>query len=130
MKNLLIVLAVAVVAVWAYRSFAASTPAVPADPVTGMIGNDLKFKAQAGVTVRMSMLHGAMTRMMVSGAIDPVVGKPVLDDLDRLHAEVEDAKRQLLLLGDTAEQIATWLRTLNWDDFQATEARFRMMVGA
>jgi hypothetical protein len=52
-----------------------------------------------------------------------VVGKPVLDDLDRLHAEVEDAKRQLLLLGIPQSRSPTWLRTLNWDDFQDTEAR-------
>lgn len=130
MKNLLIVVVIALIGIWAYRTFASGPPAASADPVTGMIGNDLKFKAQAELTVRMSYLRGAMKQMMAAGAIDPVVGKPVLDDLDRLHVEVEDAKRQLLLLGDKADRIANWLRTLNWEEFQDTEAQFRKMVGA
>jgi hypothetical protein len=102
---------------------------LPADPVTSQIGLDLKVKAQAEMTVRITMLRNSMKQMMAAGAIDPVVGKPVLDDLDHLHADVEDTKHKLLQLGDSPSQVTNWLRTLQWGDFQDTEALFRKMVG-
>jgi len=129
MKTLLIIAALVCLAVWAYGHFAANAPAAVSDPLSGMVGEDLKAKVQAEVTVRMSMLRGSMQQLMAAGAIDPVVGKPVLDDLDRLHGAVSESQRQLVQLGDTPERVANWLRTLGWKDFQDIEARFRAMVG-
>jgi hypothetical protein len=128
MKTLLISAALVCLAVWAYGRFAAAAPTA-SDPVTGMIGEDLKGKVQAEITVRMSVLRGSMQQLMAAGAIDQVVGKPVLDELDRLHREVDDAQRQLVQLGDSPERVAGWLRNLGWKDFQDLEARFRAMVG-
>jgi hypothetical protein len=129
MKTLLIIAALVCVAAWAYGHFAASGAPTAADPVTGMIGEDLKGKVQAEVTVRMAMLRGSMQQLMAAGAIDPVVGKPVLDQLDQLHGVVNDSQRQLVQLGDSPDRVANWLRTLGWKDFQDIEARFRAMVG-
>ncbi len=128
MKTLLIIAALACVAFWAYGRFAASAPAV-SDPVTAMVGEDLKGKVQAEITVRMTVLRGSMQQLMAAGAIDQVVAKPVLDDLDRLHGAVTDSQRQLVQLGDSPERVANWLRALGWKDFQDIEARFRAMVG-
>jgi hypothetical protein len=128
MKTLLIIAALACLAVWAYGRFAAEAPKL-SDPVTGMVSEDLKGKVQAEITVRMTMLRGSMQQLMAAGAIDAVVGKPVLDELDRLHGEVDDSQRQLVKLGDSPERVAGWLRNLGWKDFQDIEARFRAMVG-
>ncbi len=35
----------------------------------------------------------------------------------------------LVQLGDSQERVASWLRTLGWEDFKDIEARFRAMVG-
>jgi hypothetical protein len=129
MKTLLIIAALVCLAFWAYGRFAASGGSTVSDPVTGMVGEDLKAKVQAEITVRMSVLRGSMQQLMAAGAIDPVVGKPVLEDLDRLHGAVNDSQRQLVLLGDSPERVAHWLTTLGWKDFQEIEARFRTMVG-
>jgi hypothetical protein len=128
MKTLLIIAALAGVAFWAYGRFAADAPKL-SDPVTGMVGEDLKGKVQAEITVRMSVLRGSMQQLMAAGAIDAVVGKPTLDELDQLHHAVDDAQRQLVQLGDSQDRVASWLRGLGWKDFQDIEARFRAMVG-
>jgi hypothetical protein len=127
MKTWLILAALAVLAVMAFK-WMGDKP--PQDPVTGMIGNDLKFKSQAEVTVRLTTLGNTMRQQMAGGAIDPVVAKPTLDDIDRLHAEIEDSRRQLATLGDTPAQIDAWLQGIGWDEFQRVEAQFRKAVAA
>jgi hypothetical protein len=129
MKTLLIVAALVCLAFWAYGHFAAGAAATVSDPVTTMVGEDLKGKVQAEITVRMSMLRGSMQQLMAAGAIDPVVGKPVLDELDYLHSKVDESQHQLVQLGDSPERVANWLRALGWKDFQDIETRFRAMVG-
>ncbi len=129
MKPLLIIAALLLVAGWAYTRFSGGGTLVVTDPVSGMVGEDIKGKIQAEVTVRMSYLRSSMQQLMAAGAIDPVVAKPALDDLERLHGLVDEAQQHLVKLGDSPERVANWLRGLGWKDFQDLEARFRAMVG-
>ena len=126
MKTVLIIAALIILAAWAFSALGGSQAAKSmSDPATSMIGNDLKFKAQAEVTVRLTTLANTMKQQMAGGAIDPIVAKPTLDDLDRLHSEIADTRNQLATLGDTPAQIEHWLKGLQWDEFQDLEAKFR-----
>jgi hypothetical protein len=66
-----------------------------------------------------------MKQFMALGTANEFSAKPILDDAQALHALVEDAKVQLVKLGDSPEQIASWLDRIQWPECQRVEAQLR-----
>jgi hypothetical protein len=130
-KPLLIIAALIVLGILAFKWLGDSGAAqAVGDPATGMIANDLAFKVQAEMTLRLTTLSNSMRQQMAGGAIDALVAKPTLDDLTALHTDMDAAQKKLATLGDSPEAIDAWLKRLNWDEFQRVEKQFRTMASA
>lgn len=128
-KPLLIVATLIVLGILAFKWLGDSGAAkAVGDPATSMIANDLAFKVQAEMTIRLTTLSNSMRQQMAGGAIDALVAKPTLDDLTSLHADMDSAQKKLATLGDSPEAIDAWMKRLNWDEFQRTEKKFREMA--
>lgn len=91
----------------------------------GMIESGISFKEEAGLTLQVTNLSNRMRQAQAQGAIDAVVAKPVLDDLDALHAQIEEARQRMSASSAGAGVVDQWLRKVDWDGFQAQEAKFR-----
>jgi hypothetical protein len=94
----------------------------------GMVEAGISFKEEAGLTLQVTNLANRMRQAQAQGAIDAVVAKPVLDDLDALHAEVEEARKRMAASSAGAGIVDHWLRKVDWDGFLKQEEQFRAMA--
>lgn len=121
LKSVAVLLAIAILA-YAVVTFVNSS-ASAGDPVTSSANLDLKIKAQAGIAVAVAGANNRMRQVMAAGD-DPAMRKPVLEDLARLHQDVDDAREQLTRLGDPPAAIEHWLGIIRWPEFLALEQEF------
>jgi hypothetical protein len=94
----------------------------------GMIEAGISFKEEAGLTLQVTNLANRMRQAQAQGAIDAVVAKPVLDDLDALHAQVEESRKRMAASSGGAGVVDQWLRKVDWEGFQKQEEAFRAMA--
>lgn len=94
----------------------------------GMVEAGISFKEEAGLTLQVTNLANRMRQAQAQGAIDAVMAKPVLDDLDRLHADVNEARQRMSASSSGASVVDQWLRKVNWDGFLKQEETFRAMA--
>lgn len=94
----------------------------------GVIESGITFKEQAALTLQVTSLGNSMRTLLAQGAVDAVIAKPVLDDLDRLHAEVDEARKRMSASSSGAGIVDVWLRQVNWDAFLKQEASFRAVA--
>ena len=110
---------------------ASSTPTTGAggDPVTGMIGLDLKVKAQTEFALRVMNQTKSMRELLALGLTDSPAVKTNLDEAAAIRAQLPETKRQLATLGDSPAVIARWLDGIHYDDFLRAEAELRKSAG-
>ncbi len=113
--------------IYAVVTFLARTDGVPGDPLTASVSLDLKLKTQSAVAVSVAGTSNRIRQVMAAGN-DPAQTKPLLEDLTRLHQEVDDACEQLTKLGDSPEAIDHWLGKIHWTEFLALEQEFTKAV--
>ena len=106
-------------AVVTFVSSAAST----SDPVTSSANLNLKVKAQAGMAVAVAGASNRIRQVMAAGN-DPTQRKQVIEDLAKLHEDVDHAQEQLSKLGDSPAAIEHWLGIIRWTEFLALEQEF------
>ena len=94
----------------------------------GVIESALTFKEQAALTLQVTSLGNSMRTLLAQGAVDAVVAKPVLDDLDHLHANVDEARKRMSASSSGAGIVDAWLRQVDWDGFLKQEERFRAVA--
>lgn len=96
----------------------------------GMVESGLLFKEEAGLTLQVTNIANRMRQLQAQaqGAVDAVVSKPVLDDLDALHAKVEEARKRMSTSSAGAGVVDVWLRKVDWDGFLKQEERFRAVA--
>lgn len=94
----------------------------------GVIESGITFKEQAALTLQVTSLGNSMRTLIAQGAVDAVIAKPVLDDLDRLHADVDEARKRMSASSSGAGIVDVWLRQVNWDGFLKQEEQFRALA--
>lgn len=94
----------------------------------GIVESGISFKEEAGLTLQVTGLTNRMRQLQAQGAVDPVIAKPVLDDLDRLHADVDESRKRMSASSAGAGVVDAWLRKVDWDGFLKQEEAFRALA--
>lgn len=110
------------------RTFIDGGAEMPADPITSSANLDLRMHAQSQIQVTIASLTNRMKQVMAAGN-EPAQRTALDADLAEFHTKLEQARTQLIDLGDPPAAVDHWLSRINLPEFQRVEAEYRKAGG-